>query len=153
MTGLRIALEALDHHIAAIEHDTSWSLQGRIGSALLWVCALDEAFWPTGAHPIDDYEKQRDQDSSGMVIVGLRRARDAVTHRLVRPSEEGGLEYPLSYPLAFPDVWVPLAQLGRSTSTRAAEQERVYVQEIQGRRVREPLDRGRDWLARYVLGA
>lgn len=145
MDALTNALEALDHHLDAVRNDPTWSLHGRLGSALLWVCALDEAFWTQA-----DYEQRRDSDGDGAVIPGLRRARDAVTHRLVQPSAEGGLEYPLGATLSYPDVWVPLASLGPSTSRRAPQQDRSYVAEVQGRRVLEPLLRARRWLARAV---
>lgn len=143
------ALEAFDHCVTAISSDHSWSLHGRVGSALMWMCALDESFWPDAG-----YEKARDVDTDGQVIPGLRRARDAVVHQLTQTNEHGGLEYPLfggTGTLNYPDRWVDLGRLGppASKSPRLGLQERMYQTHVAGQTILRPLLRARNWIVAW----
>jgi hypothetical protein len=145
MPQVAAALAGLRHYIDDVSAATDLPVNSRVGTALLWACAVDEVFWPE-----DGYEAAREEDADGVVLGGLRRARDVVAHRLVAVQQEGGLTYPLGPTLDYPPVWVTLTALGWARSHRSPKQDAAYVGELEGRRVTDGLERGYAWLRRWA---
>lgn len=104
------------------------------GSAVYWICALDEVL---GKPPY--------ADDAARLILGLRFARDAITHGGQAATTEEGLAYPLSFPLDFgPLVWaspgIILAHwTPRASAASVASKQAAYADRVAGRRLGDPL--------------
>ena len=105
------------------------------GSAVYWIGALDEVL---GRPPYGG-------DDDARQILGLRFARDGITHGGRAAATEQGLAYPLSYPMDFgPLVWASpdllLAQwVPKGHATGIAAKRAAYSQRVAGRRLVDPL--------------
>lgn len=144
--GLSYAQTAVD----SLSGAHAWPLDMRLGGALMWLCSTEGLLWG-----VQGYDESRAEHPHGRVFPGLRFARDAVAHRLVAASRDGGLEYPMfgsTGVLEYPPVWVPRHALGLpdpgvgKSAARLAVEIETYDNEIAGRGVREPLERGLNWL-------
>jgi hypothetical protein len=104
MERLDRALSAVKLTVTAILSVSPQPVWVRVGSALLWVCALDEQFRSDSA-----YNTSRNVDIDGRVIPGMRFARDRAAHGIEVITSEGGLRYPLfaDGTLDYSPKWMP----------------------------------------------
>lgn len=144
MPGVVPALAAIEKYLEAVRDDSHQEVgfTQRVGTVLLWMCAVDERFWND-----DHYEDERLAHPDGLVFDGLRRARDAITHQLVVTHPEGGIDHGASDYALYPPAWARLDALGPGKQTlRSPNQDDGYVRELEGRNVIEGLERGDRWL-------
>ena len=150
------ALQSVDFAVSAVALGDGGSVHFRVGTALVWICSLEEALWPRPEDATYDADLAASED--GRVIPGLRRARNSLVHELVEPvPPEGGLEYPLfgaTGRLEFTPRWVPLASLGPGDPTaskkRLTIQSAAYDAHVAGKPLAEPLQRAARWLGDHA---
>ena len=71
------AWDGFELALSEIDEPTRGHPQIRLGHAILWASVLNDAYWRLGR---TEYVAQRDVDSDGVVIEGLRMARNALLH-------------------------------------------------------------------------
>lgn len=121
----------------------------RAGSAMLWICALDEQFWSEPS-----YKSRRSRDTEGRVIEGLRFARNRVAHGGDIVVADGGLEYPLfdgpGGTIEFgPQTWMRADRMRTVGKDQGPASERAaYDAHVAGRLVPGPLNDALHWFER-----
>ena len=99
------------------------------------------------------YRSDRNNDTGGQVVAGLRYARNADGHSMLTVTRtEGGLGWPATWPISFPPIvsyWmdaddVPPPDRPSPTNRRA------YEQRLARQPVRATAQGARDWLAMQV---
>lgn len=94
-----------------------------LSEALYWAAVLDDALRD------NEYERERQSDTTGCLIPGLRYARNFHTHQLIASAEiRGGLTVPFTVPISIPTyiAWRQLEDLPepeRTTRHTAAQQQ------------------------------
>lgn len=136
--------ESLD---ACNEGPTDFDLA--IANSVVWACALDEALSESLG---EDYERARDADRQGCVLLGLRLARNAILHGQtfalgdgrwwpgVLPVDIVGPRTWLSYEL-LTETWKP-----RNRGPGLERLRVVYEREVAGTDIGTPLWNAREWL-------
>jgi hypothetical protein len=101
LAGLRQAAEGAESG-RGYKHVTA-------GTGVFWACALDEQLRHSHG---EAYEALRNVDGRGRVVHGLRLARNAIAHGAHVVTRDGGVTFPVEFPLVFPPPsWVTLANL------------------------------------------
>jgi hypothetical protein len=78
-----------------------------LSEALWWTVSADDGFehlarTDPGYRPnLGDYRQARDKDQHGLVLRGLRYARDRCGHQRALVAVETGLTFPIAFPVAF----------------------------------------------------
>lgn len=139
------ALNAVKLTVSAISLASPQPVWVRAGSALLWVCALDEQFWSETA-----YNSTRNVDTDGKVIPGMRFARDRAAHGIEVVSSEGGLHYPLfaDGTLDFSPEWMPRGSMQTTPRDEKAEQVSSYDNFLIGASVYDTFASAVQWFDR-----
>lgn len=149
LTAIRLTVEAaapLNNH-----GQPRWI---RVGSALLWICALDEQFVSEPS-----YKSRRSKDADGRVIEGLRFARNRVAHGGDIVVADGGLEYPLfggpGGTMEFgPQTWMRAERMRTVGKDQGPASERAaYDAHVAGRLVSDPLNDALRWFERMEQNA
>ncbi|WP_157008520.1 hypothetical protein [Agromyces laixinhei] len=123
------------------------------GTALFWLCSLDEALEERYSA---DYLGRTNASPTGRVMAGLRFARNAVAHGIVVCAGQRGLAFPIVYPIDYgPNVWkhadeflarwTPQAKVDREGGLRLAS----YREHVERRPVGEPLRAAVSWLEEW----
>ncbi|WP_341933760.1 hypothetical protein MRBLWO14_002829 [Microbacterium sp. LWO14-1.2] len=142
---VRAALSAIRGAIPTSGSEDLQEALSSVGTALFWVCALDEQLSKN-----EGYKSRRNQDPAGRLIVGLRIGRNAVAHGaaiIVKPL--AGLTWPTTWPLTWNGaVWADFATVRASLLREPALNSRAkWEEEIAGRNVPDTLTDVHDWLA------
>ncbi|WKZ83194.1 MAG: hypothetical protein QY307_02805 [Acidimicrobiia bacterium] len=144
-----LAFEALDRALerAARHNERAFAA---LAEALWWVCVLNDSFWkgPSG----DDYVARREGDERGPTLVGLRYARNRLTHDLDLTGMHGligGVDLPANFPLNFGGwVWRRVDDVA-PTDREDANGEGAYRRCLEGHKVEATLRTARDFLVEY----
>ena len=145
MDRLDRALSAIKLTAAAISIISPQPVWVRVGSALLWVCALDEQFWSESA-----YISTRNVDVDGRVISGMRFARDRAAHGIEVVSSEGGLRYPLftDGTLDYSPEWMPRNSMQTEPPRERTEQITSYDRYLIGTSLYDTFASAERWFER-----
>lgn len=147
LTAIRLTVDATES--IAGHGQPTWV---RVGSALLWICALDEQF---RSEP--SYKSRRRRDAEGRVIEGLRFARNRVAHGADIVVADGGLLFPafagLGGTLEFgPQTWLTANRMRTVAKDKGPTSERAtYDAHVAGRLVPDPLRDALNWFERMHL--
>lgn len=110
-----------------------------------WAISLDEGL--REVRP--DYLSRRNTHPHGQVVTGIKRIRNVLGHqRLIVTRQEGGLSFPVTFPISFPPVvarWVDAETLPEP-NTPEPTNDRYYRQYVAGRTLDETADAVRRWL-------
>jgi hypothetical protein len=121
------------------------------GTVLFWAVSLDDALEARHA----GYRDAARASETGSVMLGLRFARNAVTHGFALCVRQRGMEFPVVYPVDYgPMVWERAERfLGRWTpkgrEVNIAEQVGIYRERMERRPVHEPLRGALAWLEEW----
>ncbi|MFC9559593.1 hypothetical protein [Agromyces sp. NPDC056965] len=123
-----------------------------VGTAIFWACSLDEALRDRHSN----YTKLAAESPTGLVMLGLRFARDAVTHGFVLCAGQRGIEWPMRYPIDYgPNVWTQSDRIlsrweprGKANNEGGAQLS-AYRQHVERRPAGEPLRAALSWLEEW----
>lgn len=138
--GAKIRFE--DH-----EHDTAAShVFIPLAEALWWAVSVDEGFELIDG---DNYQQFRDAEYLGMVLRGVKYARNRTGHQRALPVEmREGMGFPVTFPMRFWDfVWLPVSKL-RAPAQPDPKGEQMYVEHLAGTAARLTLSYCASWFAR-----
>ena len=125
---------------------------GTLTEALWWTTAVDEGFEDLDG---DGYKSEREAEWLGRHLVGLRHARNQAGHqRAFMVRSEGGLTFPVTFPLTIPPmrvVWRPVEELPPPSPDHdgkiAKARREQYATLLVGRPVAESLNHAAAWFA------
>jgi hypothetical protein len=137
-----------------------------LAEALWWAVSVNDGFeeladkgrideWPSKK----DYQKARDKDPSGRVLVGLRYARDRCGHQLALIALEDALRLPTRLPNMLGEFyrWRPSEQLPQPQNKihlkRAEEMREDYDTWLAGRPAAMTIESAATWFAHAAEAA
>lgn len=121
-----------------------------IGELLLWVLTTDE--W----HSVHNngYNDRKKFDEEGQILFGLKHAYNLMKHNMnfyKIHREEGGISFPISFPLVIPEMKVVWESLVSDKNCKFKNQEKNYKTYIENRTVIEVFDKAIKYLKKETI--
>ncbi len=136
--ALELAYERLKKSLNSNQEKDIYSA---IGELLLWVLTTDE--WHK-KHNNADYKNRRNNNEDGQILLGLRHAYNLVKHNMeffkVHEANEGGIEFPISFPLEIPAPYAEWKVLTKDMKTGSPIQIDNYSKYIESKNVISTFD-------------
>ncbi|SCG82729.1 hypothetical protein DW1_1156 [Proteiniborus sp. DW1] len=136
--ALNMAYKRLKNSITSSQEKDIYSA---IGELLLWILTTDE--WHK-EHNDKDYKNRRNNDEDGRLLLGLRYAYNLMKHNMeffhVFEANEGGIEFPFSFPLEIPASFAEWIVLTEDMKTGIPKQINNYIKYLERKNVLTTFD-------------